>query len=186
MDQAAPGELTERLRAWRAGEPGARDAVFALVYDELRAIAARRLARFSGAIDTTELVNEAVLRLLAPAATAQDRQHFFKLAATAIRYTLIDLARRNSAEKRGQGELAITLSRAHDLAAPQSDWMEIERALAKLEALDPRKCRVLELAYLIGLDQREIADTLGLSITTIERDLRFARSWLQAELSHDT
>lgn len=185
MAHGSPGELTQLLRAWRGGEAGARDAVFELVYEELKAIAGRRVAMSRGRIDTTELVHEAAFRLLGPGSEAQDREHFFRLAAQAIRYTLIDLSRRDHAEKRGQGGAAITLSQAQAVVAPGAHWLEIENALTRLEALDARKCRIVELAYLVGLNQQEIADALDLSVSTVERDLRFARAWLQAELAHD-
>jgi RNA polymerase sigma factor (TIGR02999 family) len=175
MTHGSPGELTQLLRAWRGGEVGGRDAVFELVYEELKSIAGRRLSVSGRRIDTTELVHEAAFRLLGVGSEAQDREHFFRLAAQAIRYTLIDLSRRDHADKRGQGDAPVTLSQAQDLVAPATDWMEIEDALTRLEVLDARKCRIVELAYLVGLSQHEIAGALDLSLSTVERDLLCAR-----------
>lgn len=180
----ATGEVTRLLRACRAGDRGALDSLFDLVYQELKAIAAHRLARLHvHGIDPTELVNEAVLRLLVHTLDANDRQHFFKIAATAIRYTLIDIARRQHSEKHGGNAFMVTLSKAERASAANAQWLEVESALDELERLDPRKCRVVELAYLVGLNRQEIADTLAISLTTVERELRFAKVWLHRHLS---
>lgn len=182
--QPDTGEVTRLLSAWRAGDARAPDSLFNLVYQELKGVAARRLARLgSHVLDPTELVNEALLRLLGHASDAQNRQHFFKIAAAAIRCTLVDIVRRQQADKRGGGLVAITLTRADAAPTAGEQWLEVEEALAALEHHDPRKCRVAELAFLVGLDQREIAETLAVSPTTVKRDLRFARAWLRTSLS---
>lgn len=181
---SAAGEVTRLLEAWRAGDRDAPNALLDLVYLELKGIAARRLARLGAAvIDPTELVNEALLRLLGQPLDAQNRQHFFKIAATAIRYALVDTVRRQRARKRGGSAVAITLSRAEPASAPGEQWLEVEQALSALERHDPRKCRVVEMAFLVGLSQQEIAETLAVSLATVERDLRFARAWLRERLS---
>jgi len=184
----ATGEVTRLLGAWRAGDTKAPDALLNLVYVELKGIAARRLARLGMPIlDPTELVNEALLRLLDSPLDAQNRQHFFSIAATAIRYALVDTVRHQHAEKRGGGAIAITLSSAlaqmQQTSAAGEQWMEMEDALRALEQHDPRKCRVVEMAFLVGLSQQEIAETLDISLTTVERDLRFAKAWLRDHLS---
>lgn len=177
------GEITRLLHDWRAGDADAPDQLFDLVYRELKGIAARRI---SGAgmvrLDSTEIVNEALLRLLGNVPSANDRAHFFKIAATAIRYTLIDLARRQQAEKRGAGIVPLTLSLAQEPAMGNAQWQDVEEALSELERQYPRKCRVVELRFLVGLNQQEIAQALEVSLTTVERDLRFAKAWLREYL----
>jgi RNA polymerase sigma factor (TIGR02999 family) len=185
----ATGEVTRLLGAWRAGDASASDALLRLVYAELKGIAARRLARLGGVapIDPTELVSEAVLRLLGSTPEAHNRQHFFSIAAAAIRYALVDTIRHRQADKRGGGGVAITLSSAmaqiDTRVAAGEQWLEVEDALRALERHDPRKCRMIELTFLVGLSQQEVAQTLDVSLTTVERDLRFAKAWLREHLA---
>lgn len=178
------GEITRLLGDWRAGKAAASDRLFDLVYRELKGIAFNRIASAGvSALDSTELVNETLLRLLGNVPDARNREHFFKIAATAIRCTLIDVIRHRQADKRGAGMTPVTLSLADDCAVDGGQWLEVEDALRGLERNDPRKCRMIELAFLIGLSQQEIADVLGLSLSTVERDLRFAKAWLRECLS---
>ncbi len=179
-----PGDITRLLHDWHDGDAAASERLFELVYRELKGIAARRIAGSGMArVDSTEIVNEALLRLLGNVPAANDRIHFFRIAATAIRYTMIDLARRQSAEKRGAGTVPLTLSLAREPVADNAAWLEVEQALVELERHDPRKCRVVELAFLVGLNQQEIAQALDLSLSTVERDLRFAKAWLREQLA---
>jgi len=177
--------VTQLLAAWRAGDAQAPNELAALVYNDLRAMAARRLAGAAPMpLQTTELAHEAFARLLQRPLKAADREHFFRIVALALRQVLADAIRRERAEKRGGDALIVSLSAAGDLAAAGSDtWLGIEAALAELERLDARKCRVVEMSLLLGLEQSEIAQTLGVSVPTIERDLRFARAWLRDRLS---
>ncbi|MET4730900.1 RNA polymerase sigma factor (TIGR02999 family) [Lysobacter enzymogenes] len=179
------GDVTRLLAAWRAGDSAAPDALLNLVYRQLRNIAAGRLSRLSvPVLDPTELVNEAMLRLLGNGSLdAQNRQHFFSIAATAIRYVLVDTIRRQHADKRGNGAVDVTLSGAETLSAAGDRWLDVEEALRALEQQDARKCRIVELTFLVGLNQQETAETLGVSLTTVERDLRFAKAWLREHLS---
>jgi len=176
--------VTQLLAAWRAGDAQAPNELAALVYNDLRAMAARRLAGAAPMpLQTTELAHEAFARLLQRPLKAADREHFFRIVALALRQVLADAIRRERAEKRGGDALIVSLSAAGDLAAAGSDtWLGIEAALAELERLDARKCRVVEMSLLLGLEQSEIAQTLGVSVPTIERDLRFARAWLRERL----
>ena len=181
---AAAGDVTRLLGAWRAGDAAAPDALLNLVYVELKQIAAHRLSRLGvPVIDPTELVNEAMLRLLGAPLDAHNRQHFFSIAAIAIRYALIDVIRKQQADKRGGGMVAVTLSGAEQFSAAGDQWLEVEDALRTLERQDPRKCRIVELAFLMGLSQQEIAETLDISLTTVERDLRFAKAWLREHIA---
>lgn len=190
MDQAqasSAGEVTRLLGAWRSGDAAAPDTLLNLVYQELKGIAAHRLARLGAqVIAPTELVNEAMVRLLSHTLDAQNREHFFRIVATAIRYTLVDTVRRQQADKRGGGAVAITLSGvelwASSSTAAGEQWLEVEEALRMLEQHDPRACRIVELAFLVGLSQQEIANTLAISLRTVERELRFAKAWLREYL----
>jgi RNA polymerase sigma factor (TIGR02999 family) len=177
--------VTELLAAWRAGDAKAPNALAELVYNDLRAMAARRLAGAAPMpLQTTELAHEAFARLLQHPLKATDREHFFRTVAMALRQVLADSIRRVRAEKRGGDALIVSLSAAADLAvAGPETWLGIEAALIELEQLDARKCRVVEMSLLLGLEQSEIAETLGVSIPTIERDLRFARAWLRERLA---
>lgn len=188
MDQRDTGEITALLVRWKAGDAGARDALAAAIYSQLKRIAANRLREQARpVVDPTELVHEALLKLIQSPVDAEDRRQLFKIAAAALRHTLIDLVRRRDADKRGGGEitsldaLQITVGAVAGVGADH--WLDVERALTELEALDPRKCRIAELALIVGLEQTEIAATLGLSLSTVERDLRFSRAWLKTRLS---
>jgi RNA polymerase sigma factor (TIGR02999 family) len=183
-DDASTG-VTALLAAWRAGDAAAPDALAALVYEELRRMAARRLAGAAQRpLQTTELVHETFARLLSGPLKASDRSHFFRTVALALRQALADAVRRQSAEKRGGDAVWITLERAHEIGAAEShDWLAVEAAFAALEREDARKCRVVELSLLMGLSQQEVAEALEISVPTVERDLRFARAWLRDRLA---
>ncbi|KAB8174004.1 sigma-70 family RNA polymerase sigma factor [Lysobacter maris] len=178
------GDVTRLLGAWRTGDSMASEALFNLVYPELKGIAGRRLARLGvPVLDPTELVNEAMLRLLGDQVDARNRKDFFGIAATVIRCVLVDIIRRQQADKRGGGAIEVTLSGVSQVSAVGESWLEVEEALRVLEKQDPRKCRVIELSFIMGLNQQQIADDLGVSLTTVERDLRYAKAWLRDHLS---
>lgn len=181
-------EITALLVRWNAGDADARDRLAAAIYSQLKRIAAHRLREQARpVVDPTELVHEALLKLIQSPIDAEDRRQLFKIAAAALRHTLIDLVRRRDADKRGGGEVtsldALQITVAGVAGANADHWLDVEHALTELEALDPRKCRIVELALIVGLEQTEIAATLGLSLSTVERDLRFARAWLKTRLS---
>ncbi len=182
---SAAAGVTQLLEAWRAGDTAAPDALAGLVYGELRAMAARRLAgAWPRPLETTELVHEAFSRLLEKPLQAEGRSHFFRIAALALRQALVDAIRRDQADKRGGGMLNLSLGAAANLpvAGPES-WLVVETALAELERQDERKCRVVELCFLLGLTNAEAAEVLSVSVPTVERDLRFARVWLADRLA---
>jgi len=185
MEAVRANEVTELLDAWRAGDRDAPQALASLVYEDLRAMAGRRLAGAGRMpLQTTELVHEVFARLLGRPLKAVDREHFFRTVALALRQVLTDAIRRDRAEKRGGDAVMVNLSAAGDLAIAGPDaWLGIDDALAELELLDARKCRVVEMSLLLGLEQAEVAETLGVSVPTVERDLRFARAWLRERLA---
>jgi RNA polymerase sigma factor (TIGR02999 family) len=178
-------DVTQLLADWRAGDADAPGKLANLVYADLRAMAARRLAGGGPKpLQTTELVHETFARLLEHPLHANDRLHFFRTVALALRQVLTDAIRRDRADKRGGDVVMVDLSAAAGVAVsgPES-WLAMDAALAELEALDPRKCRVVEMSLLLGIEQAEIAQTLGVSVPTVERDLRFVRAWLRERLS---
>lgn len=177
-DELPPGEVTQLLRAARAGDREALDRAIPLVYDDLRRLARRQLAREHGvrAIQPTTLVHEAYLKLAGHAPRAADRSHLLAIAAHAMRQVLVDHARERRAAKRGPEWQRTTLS--------GGDWvMEVdpESLLAlddALERLEPRQRQVVECRFFGGLDDAEIAEALGVTTRTVRRDWVKARAWL--------
>jgi len=183
-------DITQLLHDWRGGDSASLDRLMPLLYDTLRDMAARRMLgeRADSTLQPTALVNEAVLRMLGSAPQASDRVHFLALAALNMRSVLVDHARARLAQRRGGGALAVTLSRAEadanaEVEAIDVDLLALDQALTTLAAHDARTARSVELFYFGGLEREEIAQELGVSVPTIDRDLRFARAWLKRELA---
>jgi RNA polymerase sigma factor (TIGR02999 family) len=181
------GEVTRLLQACSNGERGALDRLMPLVYDDLRAIAHQRLLRErpDHTLNTTAVVHEAYLRLVDQAtATWRDRAHFFAVSARVIRNLLVDHARERAAAKRG-GE-AILLPLDEELAGEPPHTVELlalDEALTALGRHDERLERVVECRFFGGMNMKETAETLGLSLTTTERDWRRARAYLYDALT---
>jgi len=184
----AEGDVTALLRIWSDGDEGAFDKLIPLVYDELHRMALRYLAgeRSNVSLQPTALVNEVCLRLLGwPQARWQNRSHFFGVSARMMRRTLVDIARRRFAHRRG-GPHVIQVPIEHlDIAArePDTDLVAIDRALERLAAEDIRKARVVELRFFGGLSMEETAQVLGISVRTAHSDWAFARAWLYRALT---
>lgn len=167
------------------------DAVYALAYDELRAIAHRHLRRQRrlGAppttVGTTALVNEAYLKLVSRSADlATNRNHFLAVASVAMRHILIDRAKLRRAEKRGGGARAVSLNdEALTIDNDPSTLLEINEALDRVAALDARLARVVECRFFGGLSEEETADVMGVTVRTIRRDWVKARALLHHELA---
>lgn len=184
----APPDLTHLLRRWREGDRRALDALMPAVYDELRAVAHRRLAaeRTGHTLQTTALVHEAYARMAGAEIGWRDRVHFFAVAARTMRRILVDYARARTAEKRGGAAVPLPLD---DLAVEVGgsgdafELLALHEALERLEAQDPRKARVIEAHIFAGLTYQETAEALAISPATVDRDLRLARAWLVRELS---
>lgn len=177
------GAITQWLKRLSNGEARAEHELLALVYDELRRLAARQLAgeRAGHTLSPTALVHEAYLRLSGDASLSPaDRRQFFAVAAKRMRQVLIDHARARDAAKRGgASKEAITLSGlVGDDGARDVDFLALDQALAQLEATDARKARVVELRYFAGLEMTDIADILGISRATAQRDWEVARAFL--------
>jgi RNA polymerase sigma factor (TIGR02999 family) len=180
--------VTLALHAARGGDPAALDQAFQLVYDDVRAIARARVARFGvgSTLDTTAVVHEAYLKLARHGEMAwEDRQHFFAVASAAMRQVLLDHARRHLSIKRGGGAAHLPLTEAAAAAAVDDqarDVIALDAALSRLAALDTHLARVVELRFFGGLTVEETAQTLGVSEATIKRAWRRARAFLHREL----
>jgi RNA polymerase sigma factor (TIGR02999 family) len=174
------------LAAHRRGEEGALDRLVPLVYDELHRIAQRHLRgeRPDHTLQPTALLHEAYLRLAAAEAPWQDRAHFFAVAAKIMRRILVDHARNRGRDRRGAGAERVSLE-GLELASPErpSDLIALDEALEELAKHDVRKARVVELHYFTGLNQAETAEAMGISTATVERELRFAKAWLNARVA---
>ncbi len=177
-------DLTHLIEAAQAGDRKAASDLLPLVYDELRQLAAAKMADESSGhtLDPTALVHEAYLRLVnqpeAQARAFANRGHFFAAAAEAMRRLLIDNARRKQTEKRGAGRQRQSVD---GLAAPEPDeeLLALDEALQQLAAKDPQKAKLVELRYFAGLTGEQAAQVLGISPTTADRYWAYARAWLQ-------
>jgi RNA polymerase sigma factor (TIGR02999 family) len=183
---SAPEPITHLLSTAGSGDREALDRVFCLVYDELRRLAeAVRRDRPSETLNATALVHEAYLKMVPSANQAwQDRVHFLRVAARAMRQVLADAAARQATQKRGGGLALVTLdssSPAESTLGPD-DILDLHRALDELAELNPRQAEVVECRFFAGLSLAETADALGVSVPTVTRDWRFARAWLARRL----
>jgi RNA polymerase sigma factor (TIGR02999 family) len=182
------GEVTELIVRARAGDRSAGEALFRAVYEDLRRIAARQVgARPGEGPGRTSLVHEAYLRLARPGALdLNDRQHFFAVAARAMRQIAVDRARERLTTKRGEGARATTLGALDGLPVGTDDLADLiglDAALEALEVADPRLARLVELRVFVGLELEEAGELLGLSVATLKRDFRKARAFLHARLA---
>lgn len=181
-----PEDLTDLLIAWRAGNREAGNQLIQVAYDHLHRLAAYYLhqERAGHTLDATALVNELYVRLFSsePIAWA-DRAHFFAVVARQLRRILVDHSRAARAEKRGGNRVKLSLTAANGLIAPmERDVLEVDEALTRLEALDPRAAAGVELRFFAGLSESEIAEALDISQATLHRDWKFARAWLISQL----
>ena len=178
-------DVTQILAGIAAGDPHAAEHLLPLVYDELRRLAAQKMAQEKPGqtLQATALVHEAYLRLVGSenGRSYRDRGHFFAAAATAMRRILVDSARAKRTEKRGGDRQREILP---DVAAPPPDdeLLALDEALRRLAEADPLKAQLVELRYFAGLTGDEAADVLGISPSTADRHWTFARAWLQAEV----
>jgi RNA polymerase sigma factor (TIGR02999 family) len=184
---AHQGEITRLLIAHRDGDRLAFEELVPLVYDDLRRIARRQLARHraQGTLSTTALVHEAYLKLVDQTRVEiNDRNHFFAIAARAMRQIIIDYARRRMAQKRGGGRFPVSLDSVQIPVAAQADTLvAIDDALERLSQLNERLTRVFECRYFAGLSDQETADALSMSLRTVQRDWMKGKAWLRRELA---
>jgi RNA polymerase sigma factor (TIGR02999 family) len=179
-------EITELLRGWSRGDKDAADKLLPLVYRELKKIAAAHMRRERGnhTLVATALVHEAFLRLAGQDADFENRGQFFGVAASMMRRVLVDHARARHAAKRPRAELAINVDDAN-LAAPTGapiDLLGLDAALDELAKFDERQARLVELRYFAGLTSEQVAEVLGVSLSTVKREWNLARAWLYRRL----
>ena len=186
MESPTPSEVTRLLKEWGKGDTSARDQLIAIVYSELRAIAARylRRERQDHTLQPTALVNEAYLRLIDQKQVEwQNRAHFLGVAAKMMRRILVDHARTHNRVKRGSGAQRVSLDEAVTIAEDRAaDLVELDRALDALAAFDERKSRVVEMRYFGGLSVEETAEVLNISLITVARDWKLAKAWLYTRI----
>jgi RNA polymerase sigma-70 factor, ECF subfamily len=187
MSSSSPPTITQLLVAWNQGDQTALDQLTPLVYRELRRLAHGYLAgeRQGHVLQTTALVNEAFVRLIDwQQVEWQNRAHFFGVAATLMRYILVQFAREQQAAKRGGAAIQISLSEVADVSTRNNpDLVALDDALNALEKLDPRQARTVELRFFGGLSLEEAAEVLHVSLSTVRRDWRMAQAWLHQQLS---
>lgn len=180
-------EITELLRRWTAGELAALDNLMPLVERELRRIARRALRdeRPNHTLQSTELVNEAYLRLVDQTrAHWQNRAHFFAIAAHIMRRVLLDHAKKRHRAKRGAGANAVSLSDVTLMSPSKSpDLIALDEALTRLARVDRLKGQIVELRYFGGLSLAETAEVLKVAPVTVSRHWHLAKAWLKGELS---
>jgi RNA polymerase sigma factor (TIGR02999 family) len=186
MKAAAPENVTALLRRWQQGDQAATEELLPLVYGELRRIARRHLRgeRHGHTLEATALVHEVYLRLSGGDELHwNDRVHFYAVAAQMMRRVLVDHARGRGAAKRGGSVVKVSLDEARDPAVESgADVVALDDALASLEALDPRKSRIVELRFFGGLTLEETAAVLGISVPTVVKETRLARAWLHRQI----
>jgi len=182
-------QITRLLGRVVGGDQEAVRDLFPLVYNQLRGLAQNQLRgeRKDHTLNATALVHEAYLKLIKQEEVDwQNRVHFFAVAATAMRRILIDYARARQAGKRGGPEAAITLNEELMPGEAKAErLLELDDALTRLESLNQRQGKVVELRFFAGLKEDEIAEHLGISLATVKRDWRLARAWLARELGAD-
>ena len=183
-------EVTRILSAIEQGEPRAAEQLLPLLYDELRRLAARKLAREKPGqtLDATALVHEAYLRLVGndPEKSWHGQRHFFAAAAEAMRRVLVEQARRKGRRKRGGERRRVVLEEnVPTVERPDFDVLAVHAALTQLAGIDPEKAELVKLRYFGGLTLPEAAEILGISTPTAERFWRYARAWLARELGRD-
>jgi RNA polymerase sigma factor (TIGR02999 family) len=193
LTPTASSEITALIRAWSDGDQSALERLTPLVYNELRRMARHymRNQRAGHTLQTTALVHEVYVHLMDAKRTGwRDRAHFFAVSAQIMRRILIDAARTRASQKRGGGIEHVNHSTPVDLdeipaLVPDraSELLALEDALIRLERIDDRKAKVVELRFFGGLGVEEVAEVLKVSPQTVMRDWRLARVWLAREIS---
>ena len=180
--------VTQLLAAWSGGDQAALEALTPLIHGELHRLALRYMAgeRPGHILQATALVNEAYMRLVDwKDVRWQNRAHFLAMAAQIMRRVLVDVARTRDRQKRGHGQLHVSLSEVDRMTSVENvDFVALDDALESLEALDARQSRVVELRFFGGLSLEEVAHVLDVSVGTVRRDWSLARAWLYRELSN--
>jgi RNA polymerase sigma factor (TIGR02999 family) len=196
VDDLAHGPVTQLLRQWSDGDGQAFERLIPLVYDDLRHLARRHLRgeRSGHTLQGTGLVHEAFLRLSQQREVQwQSRSQLFALVSKLMRHILVDHARARRTDKRGGGQMAVSLEELDEVSTDRDqsipagelalDILALDQCLQRLERLDPQQNQVVELRYFGGLSIEETAETLGISAATVKREWVTARAWLLRELA---
>jgi RNA polymerase sigma factor (TIGR02999 family) len=182
---AGPGQVTQLLKAMRAGDSRAADDLLPLVYAELHRLAKAymRRERPEHTLQATALINEAYLRLVREDADWNNRAHFIGVAANVMRRVLVDHARAHKAERRAGGLKRVEMSDDLSISIEQLDEVAlVDDALTKLAKVKPRQAEVVELRYFGGLTVEQIGDLLGIAPRSVKHDWSLARIWLFREM----
>ena len=197
-EKQSPGEVTRLLQQWAHGDAAALEELWPLVYDDVRRLARRQMARERGGhtLQGTALVNEAFIRLSGQRVLDwQNREQFLSLAAQVMRRVLVDHARQRAAQRRGDGAKRVSLhdtQAALEVDAAQAldafdddrvDVLAIDAALTRLQLIDAPQSRIVELRYFGGLTLEETAGVAGISLASVKREWAMARAWLRRELA---
>jgi RNA polymerase sigma factor (TIGR02999 family) len=177
-------DITAQLQQWRSGDQAAIDSVCAELYKELRGMAANYLHGEGGGrtLQATALVHEVYLRLKSVRDIDwQARGQFLAMVARMMRNMLVDAARRRAVRNRGAG--ALSIAAALEQTDDNLDFLALDIALEKLASESPRSARVVELRFFGGLDAAECAQAMEVSLSTVEREWRFGRAWLQSAMA---
>jgi len=192
MDGSAPppAEITRILHQWQAGSREAFDRLIGIVYDELKTLASRQLAHEwrPNRLETTAVVNEAYIKLFRQRDVDwQNRGHFFAIAAQMMRRILVDHARHHLRDKHGGKAIHLGLTELRGVPVQDNvdavEALALDRALVKLEQLDPDQVRIVELRFFAGLTVEEAAAALAISPATVKREWAVAKAWLYRELT---
>lgn len=185
------GTTAALIAAVRNGSKEAESRLFTAVYGELRRLARGflRRERSDHTLQATDLVHEAYIKLLGARVDFQDRGHFFRVAALAMRRILVDHARARASLKKGEGVRKISLDEAPHLAemssADSEYLLDVDDALSRLASLDQMQAQIVELRFFAGLTAEEAAAAVGRSSRTVKREWRLAQAWLKRELTRD-
>lgn len=187
-DTDIEADIAELLAAVDSGQPGALDRLVTAVYPELKRLAHFQLARErpGHTLNTTAIVHEAFVRLAAGNSSWSDRGHFLRAAAAVMRHLLVDHARKRNAEKRGSGQVLLTLN--DDRVASSGGGLALialNNALKDIAAIDPRLETIIECRYFAGLSVIDTANALGMSVRTVERDCQRAKAYLLQAMESD-
>jgi RNA polymerase sigma factor (TIGR02999 family) len=187
MSTQGNGDITVLLSAISQGDQEAANELFVIVYQELRGLAKSYLhqERPDHTLQPTALVHEAYLRLLGGVnLDVRDRAHFFRVAGQTMRRVLVDYARTAGSDKRGGEMQRLPLEDVdQQLWAQPADLIQLDEALTRLETFAPRAGQIVKLRYFVGLSEAEAAAILGVSLSTLKRDWKFARAWLLSRMN---
>lgn len=186
MDSSRTSTITLLLERWSHGDRAALELLSPLVYHELHQLAESYMRREAPGhtLQPTALIHEAYIRLIGQEQQFDGRHHFYGVAAHLMRMILVDHARANRAQKRGGGRQEILLDDAPALIEDRLEGLlDLENALTELAAVDPRKCRMIEMRFFAGLSPEIIAELLEVSAPTVFRELKLAKAWLRRRLS---